>query len=54
MTTRTSVELLRKFFLSHVTAHRDDVWWYLLGICGWILLILNYPFDWQLPSYAVY
>lgn len=25
-----------------------------LGLAGWILIVLNYPFGWALPEYATY
>lgn len=27
---------------------------YILGVIGWILLAINFPFGWELPKYATY
>ncbi len=33
---------------------RQQIMIYVLGALGWLLIYLNFPFDWELPRYAGY
>ena len=43
---------LQRRWAAYDAARRHQVFLYLLGLAGWILLAMNYPFDWVLPTYA--
>jgi hypothetical protein len=42
----------RRYTTSWIAASCVRYRYFLLGILGWVLLIANYPFGWQLPKYA--
>lgn len=39
---------------SEKTTQQRDAIFYVLGLVGWALIVLNYPFGWELPEYAAY
>ena len=28
--------------------------YYILGVIGWVLIVMGYPFGWDLPDYAAF